>query len=89
MSDYETTLEAVREEITDDETTGPEVKVGQAIRAVQAAIDDLIILANVEETRPLVCREKIALGQILTRTETLCSFALAVKPGPMLVRRVS
>lgn len=75
--------------MTDDETTAPEIQVGQAIRAAQAALDDLIILANIEDTRQLVCREKIALGQILTRTEMLCSFALAVKPGPMLVRRVS
>ncbi len=73
--------------MTNDETTAPEIKVGQAIRAVQAAIDDLIILANVEETRGLVCREKIELGIALTRIETLCSFALAVKPGPMLVRQ--
>ncbi len=72
-----------------DLTTDPEIQVGQAIRAVQAAIDDLIILANIEETRALVCKEKTALGQILTRSEMLCSFALAVKPGPMLVRRVS
>ena len=72
-----------------DETTEPEIKVGQAIRAVQAAVDDLIILANIEETRGLVCNEKIELGQIRTRVDLLCSFALAVKPGPMLVRRVS
>lgn len=74
---------------TDDETTAPEIKVGQAIRAVQAAVDDLIILANIEETRALVCRERIELGIMLTRIELLCSFAMAVKPGPMLVRRVS
>ncbi len=72
-----------------DLTTDPEIKVGQALRAVEAAIDDLIILANIEETRQLVCRERTVLGTILTRTELLCSFALAVKPGPMLVRRVS
>ncbi len=70
-----------------DETTPPEIQVGQALRAVLAAVDDLIILANIEQTRDLVCREKQALGQILTRCQTLCSFALAVKPGPMLVRR--
>lgn len=73
-----------------DETTAPEIKVGQAIRAVQAAVDDLIILANIEETRALVCKERIALGQILTRTEMLCKFALAVRPAPVtLVRRAS
>ena len=89
MTDYETTLADVRREMADDETTESEKKVGLAIRAVQAAVDDLIILANIEETRGLVCAEKIALGRIRTRVDLLCSFALAVKPGPMLVRRVS
>ena len=65
----------------------PENKVGLAIRAVFAALDDLMVLANREETRSLVCDEKRALGQMLTRCETLCSFALAVKPAPIMVRR--
>jgi hypothetical protein len=72
-----------------DETTLPEIKVGQAIRAVQAAIDDLIILANIEETRALVCKERVELGQISSRAETLCKFAMAVRPAPTLVRRAS
>lgn len=64
----------------------PEHKVGMAIRAAYAAFDDLMVLANREETRQLVCNEKIALGKLLTRVETLCSFAMAVKPAPVLVR---
>ena len=67
-------------------TDTPEHKVGMAIRAAYAAFDDLMVLANREETRQLVCNEKIALGKLLTRCETLCSFAMAVKPAPVLVR---
>ena len=64
----------------------PEIAVGQAIRAAYAAFDDLMVLANQAETRQLICDEKIALGKLLTRVQTLCSFALAVKPAPLLVR---
>jgi hypothetical protein len=75
--------------MTEPVENSPEVKVGQAIRAMFAAMDELIALANTEETRTLVCNERIALGRILSHCETLCSFAMAVKPGPLLVRRVS
>jgi hypothetical protein len=71
------------------EAVSPEHKVGVAIRGVFAALNELIVLANCEETRALVCNEKIALGYVLTRCETLCSFAMAVKPAPVMVRRVS
>ena len=65
----------------------PEHKVGMAIRAAYAAFDDLMVLANQAETRQLICDEKRAIGGLLTRMETLCSFALAVKPAPVLVRQ--
>lgn len=67
----------------------PEVKVGMAIRAVVSAMDELIALANESETRALVCDEKIAIGQIWTRLETLTSFVMAVRPAPILVRNRS
>ncbi len=64
--------------------------VGQAIRATFAAIDELIALAADPDTRDLVCAERVALGQLYTRCQTLASFAMATKPGPILVseRRV-
>jgi hypothetical protein len=82
---YDDELDAVSRAMQES----PEHKVGAAIQGVFAALDELIVLANREETRALVCNEKIALGQVLTRCETLCSFALAVKPAPLMVRRVS
>ncbi len=80
-------LKKERASVMTDETTLPEIQVGQALRAAVAAIDDLVVLANREETRSTLCEEKRTLGYILTRAEVLCTFALAVKPGPMLVRR--
>ncbi len=61
--------------------------VGQAIRAVFASLDDLIALAASPDTRDAVCEERIALGQMYTRCQTLASFALATKPGPILVSK--
>lgn len=63
-----------------------EHQVGSAIRGVFSALDELIALAASPDTRDLVCKEQIALGQMLTRCQTLCSFAMATKPGPILVR---
>lgn len=63
-----------------------EHQVGSAIQGVFSALDELIALAASPDTRDLVCRERIALGQMLTRCQTLCSFAMATKPGPILVR---
>jgi hypothetical protein len=63
-----------------------EHRVGSAIQGVFTALDELIALAASPDTRDLVCKENIALGQILTRCQTLCSFAMATKPGPILVR---
>lgn len=63
-----------------------EHQVGSAIRGVFSALDELIALAASPDTRDIVCSERIALGQMLTRCQTLCSFAMATKPGPILVR---
>jgi hypothetical protein len=58
----------------------PKDPVGQSIRGVFASLDELIALANSHDTRDRVCAEKIALGQMMTRCETLLSFALASAP---------
>jgi len=79
---FEDTVEAVRLAM---EEISPEHKVGMAIRGVFASLDELIALAADAETRPYVCADRIALGQMLTRCQTLCSFAMASKPGPTLV----
>ncbi len=79
---FDDTIEAVRVAM---EEISPEHKVAMAINGVFAAVDELIALANAHETRELVCDEKRAIGQLMTRCETLCSFALSVKPAPVLV----
>ncbi len=83
---FEDAVEAVRLAM---EEIPPEHKVGMAIRGVFSAMDELIALANDHETRALVCDEKRAIGQLMTRCEVLCTFALGVKPAPTLVRNRS
>ncbi len=79
----EDAVEAVRLAM---EEISPEHKVGMAIRGVFASLDELIALAAAPDTRPYVCADRIALGQMLTRCQTLCSFAMATHPGPILIR---
>ncbi len=68
-------------------TSAPADPVGQAIRAVFASLDELIALAADPDTRDQVCAERVALGQIYTRCQTLASFSLATNPGPILVSK--
>ncbi len=83
---FEDAVEAVRLAM---EEISPEHRVGMAIRGAVAAMDELFALANDYETRALVCDEKKALGHLLTQCEVICTFALAVKPAPTLVRNRS
>lgn len=81
LGKFTETVELVRKEME----ASHEHKVGLAIRGVFASLDELIALAASPDTREIVCSEHIALGQMLTRCQTLCSFALATKPGPKVV----
>lgn len=80
---FEELCEVIRQEMAQ---VPPDHQVGMAIRGAFAALDELIALAAAPDTRALVCDEKIALGQLLSRCQMLCSFAMATKPGPILVR---
>lgn len=62
-----------------------EHQVGSAIQGVFSSLDELIALAASPDTRELVCAERVALGQLLTRCQTLFSFAMATTPGPKVV----
>lgn len=59
--------------------------VGARIRDAFAALDDLMVLANRAETRPQVRSERILIGQLLTRCQTLASFADVPQPGKLRV----
>jgi len=64
--------------------------VGQKIREAFSALDDLMVLANQEETREQFRAEKIAIGQLYSRCSLLASFALIKQPdGLRLVHRTS
>lgn len=54
--------------------------VGQSLRSAFNALDELMVLASQQDTRAEVCREKVALGQLLTRCQLLAAFALAADP---------
>ena len=49
--------------------------VGQALHSAFERIDDLIILANRNDTREQLLSERVMLGQLLNRMQLLASFA--------------
>lgn len=82
MTDYEDQLSAIHHEMKE-----PEAEVGMAIRGAFAALDELIALAAQPKTRPHVINEKVMLGQLLTRCQTLASFSLTGNPSPFRMIR--
>jgi hypothetical protein len=81
---YFSDLDLVRQEMADQ----PNDPVGQALSSAFNRVDDLIILANREDTRALVLAERVALGQLLNRVRLLASFVdTATAPQLKVVRR--
>lgn len=52
-------------------------------------LDELCAMAANAETVDLVERERIAVGQIVTRAQLIAAFLMARKPAPTHIRRVS
>lgn len=81
--DYENQLDAIRSSIEEHEID----PVGQRIREAFSALDDLMIMANLPTTREQVRSERVLIGQLLTRCQTLASFALIPQPMTLKVIR--
>ena len=79
---YDDQLEIVREAMSE---TGID-PVGMRVRDAFAALDDLMVMANRPETSAQVRAERILIGQLLTRCQTLASFALISQPGLKVIR---
>ena len=73
---YDDQLEVVREAFTE---TGID-PVGYTLHQAFSALDDLMVMANRPETSAQVRAERILIGQLLTRCQTLASFALVSQP---------
>ena len=80
---YENDLDAIRSSIEDHEID----PVGQRIREAFSALDDLIVMANLSTTRDQVRAERVLIGQLLTRCQTLASFALIPQAPALKVIR--
>ena len=74
---YDDQLDVVREAMAE---TGID-PVGYTIHQAFEALDELMVMANRPETRDAVRSERILIGQLLTRCQTLASFALINQPG--------
>jgi hypothetical protein len=63
--------------MTGPDENSPEIKLDMALRSAFAGLDDLMVLACNSNTADLVEREKIAIGQIVTRAQLIASFLMA------------
>jgi hypothetical protein len=77
MTDYETTLEAVRQGMAGQPA---EVQIEYRIDAVVRELDELCAMASNPETVDLVEGQKVGIGQIISRAQLIGSFLMARKP---------
>jgi len=81
---FDDTLEAVRKEMAGEPA---EVQIGYRIDCVVRELDELCAMANNPETVDLVERQKIGIGQIISRATLIQSFLMARKPSTLRVVR--
>ena len=67
-------LSAVEQAMSDND---PDFSADIACERALNALDDLMVLANKDDTFPAVMANKVFAGQILTRAQLLVSFLLA------------
>jgi len=79
---FDDTLEAVRKEMAGEPA---ETQVEYRLDCIIRELDEMCGLASNPETVDLIERNKIAVGQIVTRAQLIASFLMASKPQPTLV----
>jgi hypothetical protein len=71
---YEQTLEAVRKEMAGEPA---EIQIEYRLDVVLREMDEFVAMAANPETIDLIEQNKILIGQIMTRTQLICSFLMA------------
>jgi hypothetical protein len=73
--------------MTDPDENSPEVKLDMALRGAFAGLDELMCLAADRDTASLVEKERVHIGQLVTRAQLLASFLMARAPtGLRMIR---
>lgn len=82
---YEDTLEAVRKEMAGEPA---EIQVEYRMDAVLRELDEFMAMAANPETVDLIERNKVMMGQIMTRSQLIGAFLMArnTKPGLRVVQ---
>lgn len=78
------TLEAVRREMAGEPA---ETQIEYRLDCIIRELDEMCGLAANPETVDLIEKNRIAVGQIVTRAQLIASFLMGHKPGPTLVYR--
>lgn len=78
------TLEAVRKEMAGEPA---ETQIEYRMDCVLRELDEFMALAANPETVGLIEKQRIMVGQIMSRAQLIASFLMSRKPGPTLVYR--
>lgn len=81
---YEDTLEAVRKEMAGEPA---ETQIEYRLDCIIRELDEMCGLASNPETADLIEKQRIAVGQIVTRAQLIASFLMSRRPGPTLIYR--
>lgn len=67
------------------ESEKAQVKLDLSIQQAFSALDEIMAIAADPETKHMVFKEKVAIGQLLNRTQLIASFIEKYKPGQLKV----
>jgi hypothetical protein len=84
FSEYDATLQEVARVMEDQPVS---TQIEYRLDAIIRELDEMCGLAANPETVDLIERQRVAVGQILTRAQLVASFLMARKPGPTLIYR--
>ena len=86
MSEYHADLETIRR-VMDEPVLSAEDQMERRCDAIIRDLDELCAFASNSETVDLVERQRIAVGQMLTRVQLVAAFLMARQPALKVVSR--
>jgi hypothetical protein len=68
------------------ESEKAQVKLGMSIQQAFSGLDDIMAIAADPNTKHLVLKERVAIGQLVSRAQLIASFMIVSgKPGHLMV----
>jgi len=84
MSDYELNLQGIHA-VMSDPLLSQEEQLERRLDWIVRELDEVCAMAANPETVEVVDKQRVGVGQIVSRSQLIASFLLARKPGPKVV----